>query len=515
MKKLFSLFVLCIAASMITSCSTTPTYTNAIPAKSDIIFSVNAGSILDKSGFYKNESLNDLLLDMVEGEASRELYSTIEDVVGNINKCGIDFSAPVYAILAESYSNSYIYVAKLGKKSSLEDLLTLFNKEHMCSEILDDRGDYDYVVFGMNNAKVLAYNKSSVLFASTTRRQDIDYVLESVIDPLMAQSADESIASYDGFSTMVTSDADAGILIPIGRFIDESDLDQISMFTELSATDILLTSAYGAVNFNKGLISFDMSLINPLKSFTKAKSDILSMYGTVDGSFFPYIAADAGAVATLGFDGKKILDKITKLAKSADSDFEIDQEQLDLIEDMAALIAGDITVAPYGSKGDVVVYTQTTGKKDAKEAISILEDQLGMEFDKIDSDNYMLNLGYSGKYYFGVSGKKMYISTNSLASDTLDKKASKPLSGVDMVTDLKNKIIFAYASADSEYLDDIIDEVDDSDAAHFIMEDVKQVEMSVSKDADFQVTIVLKDDRKNALETITTSLSRVARTILR
>ncbi len=510
MKKIVLPLLSLLVAYFAVSCSSTPSYVNAIPADSDIVASVNIGALLDKSGFTKETDLQKLILETIEPETNRTTYSLIEEVISDVNKSGIDFSAPVYVIFTDYEDEDPFFVAKMGKEKNLDHTLDVLINEGACGNVASYSDSFKYTIFGNEDA-ILAYNKSSIFFSPIPYRAELDAVL-GIIEGLMNNKASQSIAQNKAFDKMVSLGADITTLFDFGNM----DIDEDDLFENTGVTSLDNTAAIVSANFDSGKISTKAELYSQNKEFDKQLKTYTSAFAKIDNKYFQYIPNSVLLAATVGTDGKKFLDNFRdELDSEGLNEEELGSEVLATVEKLFTLFTGDITVA-YTDDEDMAIYADVSGKKDALEVISLVEDQLDIPFADFDEDAFFIDLGYGEGYYIGVSGSKMYFSDNRTIARGAFEKASKPLSKVSFVTNMNNKLAFFYANANSPVITESLPrDIRRNPALGYALDEVSHVEVSLDDDMSIEAHIVLKNSKENSLKVITDSAAKLFRSFMR
>ena len=174
----FHLSILAVLIVFVSACSQKAEYTNAIPANTTELASINLKSLAEKAGINDKENKDALkkLTEAMKTGMNAATFQQLETVMKDPSKSGIDVTAPVYLFSAPTFNYTTV-VAKVNNEDDLKNLLEVAQKEQICSEISSGDG-YSYAT--VNNQALLAFNTNTFLAVSYNNPASLDLVKEGI-----------------------------------------------------------------------------------------------------------------------------------------------------------------------------------------------------------------------------------------------------------------------------------------------------------------------------------------------
>ncbi|MFI3267938.1 MAG: DUF4836 family protein [Rikenellaceae bacterium] len=491
---------------MISSCSSSSSsYTNVIPNNVDAVVSINVGDIIEKTGFYSDKEIQTLLLDAIKTDASRSLYSLTENIVSDINKSGIDFKSPIYAAINSIDNEEVMFVAKLGNVKDFEGMIDVLISENLCGNICRDYDTFSHVFLGNGDA-ILAYNDESIIAVQIPRGLNTETFLKSVINTLMTQTSDKSLASNKGFSKMLSQSSDVGFFVNYENLMgaQRANVSQLGFDANLLKDSYL----FGGLGFNKGTIVLCSEYYTENNSMKEQLSVFQDIMPTLDGAYLPYISESASAMVAMGLNGGVLLDFVNSANSGISSAAKNGFNQM---SDILSSFDGDVTISMEGDSDYTGFISAASGDK-ASKLIPLIESTIGMRFKKSGDDSYNLNLGRGMNFNLGVSGSNVYVSNDTSKGTDIYKKVKNSITDIDLVTKVSDKSLFFYGDVNSDFVKSAFrSELRRNPEIAYLMDEVKHVEFSLDKNFKVEAVLVLKNNKENALKVFTDAISKLAR----
>ncbi|MBS1747031.1 MAG: DUF4836 family protein [Bacteroidetes bacterium] len=298
--KSFSLLFAVLSIIVITSChEKTPQLALYIPKDVSTVLVVDTKTIADKI------NSSGITLDSIANMFNKNKNAKNWEDVKN---SGIDLTMPVYIFNKMNSSMQAGQNQEVGFIASVKDKTKLeaFLKKQAGNATVQSGGAFQYLQ--LDNNAVAGWNDNAVIFTGSSNNA-MDSSSAQLLKNCFTQSESNSVASIDGFKTMLAKKGDMQIWVnPSGSLaaLPMLGMTKINQLYEGSYTE-------GVVNFENGKIIADVE-----GHFNKTMSDILQKYpskevkkdmivnfpGTVTGfvafAFNPKVVVDI--LHFLGFD---------------------------------------------------------------------------------------------------------------------------------------------------------------------------------------------------------------------
>ena len=440
--------LIALAAIFISSCSSTESYVKYIPEDADVVFCVDAGSIVSKSGIEDNTS------------AIRAFEKYFSDYYGDD-----EFGACVKAMLEDPEKASglnlksriYLYGTYDAEYEEIGDLNILFgikDRETLLDNIMTlTYGDFefeetdDYIYFcDYETAVVLFKNYGYVHYDVDGYMNDDELDIDEVIEGMKQK---DNIKGVPSFKSVASSGSDVWALVNTGELLDDlmasGELEDYKLLEDygLTVPDFTDTYVYATVMFEKSAVKVSAGMDFPAKERKRLEKEY-DYIATVSGDYFKYLSEDAVAVLAMNVDFKEFLSK-TGIVSSLSLPSMVE----DVLNSFTGeIVAGlnDIKLDYYGDLEDIDA--TAIAKVDNDEFISPVNKMIGGS--ETGDNCYSVELDDNIDIYYGVDGKELYVSTSSDFRKGLKKadgnfsKKGGPASGnysyfgvnVDKLTDL-------------------------------------------------------------------------------
>ena len=322
-------FSLVLFTLVLSSCSKKG-YMNSLPKESQLVMSIQAEALLQKSGIKDFSSLP----------------AALQKIMSEPQKVGIDWAKPLYAFISE---NTMGAVASISDSDKLTDYLKENSAELGIN--LDSDGDYnwattDMLLIGYNDEQLLAmtiYGDSKV-FRQRAKK-------------LMEQDAAESFAGTASFQKLLTAGGDMAV------FTDATVIPEsiISSWLSFLPKDVSLAnlSALFSADFQEGKVVAKAEIFSEEERIQQMIQQLGDVLKPQTGTFNATVPADFTYFAS--FHGTPQLMEMLKKNRDIGMTLAL-IEQVAPIEDLLQSIDGDVMVYSRGAS-DIQVYAPLSDTK--------------------------------------------------------------------------------------------------------------------------------------------------------
>ena len=421
--------LIALAAIFISSCSSTESYVKYIPEDADVVFCVDAGSIVSKSRIADNNSairtfekfFSDYYGDDEIGECVKAMLEDPEKA------SGLNLKSKIY--LYGTYDAEYEEIGDLNILFGIKDRETLLDNIMTLTY-----GDFefeeadDYIYFcDYETAVVLFKNYGYVHYDVDGYMNDDELDIEEVIEGMEQK---DNIKGVPSFKSVASSGSDVWALVNTGELLDylmaSGELEDYRILEDygLVVPDFAGTYVYATAVFEKSAVKAAAGIDFPAKERKRLEKEY-SYINTVKGDYFKYLSEDAYAVVAMNMDFKEFLSETGIIG---------DLSLPSIVEDVLGSFTGEIVAGLndldldyYGDPTDVDATIIATVDND-----EFLEPVNKMIGGSETGDNaYSVEVDDDLSVYYGIDGKDLYVSTSSAfrkglrkADDNFSKKGS-------------------------------------------------------------------------------------------
>ena len=289
-----------VAIVLATSCSSPVKYTNAIPAESTEIVSIDLQSLAVKAGVndpQNAETLQKLSQTLTSG-VSADAQKALETILKKPSESGIDFAQPVY-IFHSSETKQQGFIAAVANADKLKDMLQATQSETQMADVAEKDG----YSFSYNDQAFVAFNASTLLVLPSADTPDIAQMHQNASN-LLSQSSEQSINSQEAFRQMQETKGDIRVMMTTSSLFKlHPDPMLMAMADSMNLQNIKyvggLSFEPGQVAVNVGYTSDDPKALELLEKQLKATRPI-------QNTFAPYFPQSTLLYFSLGLDGKEL-----------------------------------------------------------------------------------------------------------------------------------------------------------------------------------------------------------------
>ena len=394
-----------VAIVLAASCSSPVKYTNAIPAESTEIVSIDLQSLAVKAGVndpQNAETLQKLSQTLTSG-VSADAQKALETILKKPSESGIDFAQPVY-IFHSSETKQQGFIAAVANADKLKDMLQATQSETQMADVAEKDG----YSFSYNDQAFVAFNASTLLVLPSADTPDIAQMHQNASN-LLTQSTEQSINSQEAFRQMQETKGDIRVMMTSSSLFKlHPDPMLMAMADSMNLQNIKyvggLSFEPGQVAVNVGYTSDDPKALELLEKQLKATRPI-------QNTFAPYFPQSTLLYFSLGLDGKELY---THLEENPQVKKSLSAENMELLKQLVSSFENDFTLA----------YAETNNADLLNQLYEASKKQEGNDLTKLDNGDYMLT-DKGLKVYMGMRGKQL-IMTNDQTLYNNAGKESKP-----------------------------------------------------------------------------------------
>lgn len=408
-----------VAIVLAASCSSPVKYTNAIPAESTEIVSIDLQSLAVKAGVndpQNAETLQKLSQTLTSG-VSADAQKALETILKKPSESGIDFAQPVY-IFHSSETKQQGFIAAVANADKLKDMLQATQSETQMADVAEKDG----YSFSYNDQAFVAFNASTLLVLPSADTPDIAQMHQNASN-LLSQSSEQSINSQEAFRQMQETKGDIRVMMTSSSLFKlHPDPMLMAMADSMNLQNIKyvggLSFEPGQVAVNVGYTSDDPKALELLEKQLKATRPI-------QNTFAPYFPQSTLLYFSLGLDGKELY---THLEENPQVKKSLSAENMELLKQLVSSFENDFTLGITGvdahGNPTILAYAETNNADLLNQLYEASKKQGGNDLTKLDNDDYMLT-DKGLKVYMGMRGKQL-IMTNDEALYNNAGKESKP-----------------------------------------------------------------------------------------
>lgn len=511
MKKIYSKILLIATISiMVISCSSKKEhYTNVIPGDASLIFSINTKQIWDKSGFTE-EQYQKFIQDAQKNVTSSEtLNPTMEALIKDPSKSGLDFKEPIYFFTPEQISNAVYFLAKVSNDSDLKKVLE--NLPESGAKVSFEK--YGSATVATVNPMVkITFDDNAMLICASQEEVSSD----SLAMQLQGYK-DKSINSNPAFKQMTKGNSDMAMLMVQDK-IQNYMLKQMAQYSLIASTsempqykDLYIISN---LNFEAGRLHFMSEFFTENSETRNQMEQQTAMMGTLGDTFVSNFSDKTMFFMGININGEKYLDAIMKVYPTIANRFN-NAEQSQKYLDAFKSIDGDVVMGVdecYPSQS-MAMYMQVKNNS----ILGLLDntkDLLGIKLNKVSENEYSYTKGLLN-FVIGIKDNQLYAKL--VNTKLQEDKSAKSLSASEWASTIAGSSYYMLLNVESTMnkLEPLIQEINNSNSGNEkqfveLLSKLSYAESYYNKSSNqFVVNICTKDTQTNILQTLSQYLSQL------
>lgn len=425
----------CLAAVavLIVSCGGGADYRNVLPADSFMTVSVNAASLMEKSGSCdaaQNPLFNRLKAELDKAEnLSAEETEYLLSLLENPAESGLDLKKDLFLFMSmggADINNPEVsggVLFPVGDKAKLDALIARVN-EKSGTETVTENG-VSVVKIGEESAEsgVCAYNDiACMLFFRTNPCGGI----EAKVRDLFAQKQDQSLMGDKTVAAQLAGQNDVNVVM---SYANASFLTNNPMLSTMPMMDILKGSAMiGSLNFEKGSVVCNATMSYKDKESEKKAMEYYAYVKPQTGDLLRYVPANTIGTVSYGLDGEKLY---AMLAAMPGYGMMLTNPMIKQVMDA---FNGDCVISFSGitADGRYPIGSVLAQVKDPVVLQTIVTSLAGMPIQQTAEGEYLFSMG-DISVLFGMKGNVFYCTTDAAVKSALDGVDFESLASLDRI----------------------------------------------------------------------------------
>lgn len=406
--------VLLISVILLSACSKSVEYANVIPVDASAVVSIDLNALTQKSGLNENKAVKQKLTDVLKSGLNADALQYMERLMKEPAESGLSASDNIY-IFTMAAAETTGLVAKVTDMNKVKELFKLLEQEQI-SMPLQDTGVNGYQLTFLNEKDVVCFNENTLLIVIGKDAFSSEHT-ESVAKMMIAQTAEQSVSTVEGFKIMSAKKEDIVAYVTMDVMPNEyAFLLKDNMPEGLSLKDYQFV---GTLNFEKGKIqvAFEGVKNEALEKYQKRYERLVSKQNTEYMNYFPesslfYMGAS--------IDGEKLVEVISSVPEARESIKRLG-EQFD-IESVLKSIDGDIVygMSSLSAQGSPALTCFVKVKND--ELLNTLNKSLGGMAKQESDGNYSVAMGMGLNAYYGMKDGVFFFAIDQDAKNVWEKK---------------------------------------------------------------------------------------------
>lgn len=399
------------------SCKSGDEYEAALPKDAALVVSVNAASIVEKSGLSGKEGealvqrLGDALKSGMQGSEP-----LVDKIMADPAESGIDFRKNIY-LYVESHSVSAGVLARVSDAGKLEALFESLSKQQICGDLVQEDG-YEWAAMGN---LLVAYTSDALLILGDPNGgvpQDLCHTASM----LLRQGEEDGYCATSDFKHIKGGKGDIVALTSLdmlpGQYVSPI-LMGASGGLELKDIKTL-----AEVTFAQGKMSIDFTNLSTDKVMKQMQEKQAQAFGKIEGTYLDKFPANTGFWMSMNIDGKKIYEILCG-HPLLNSQLENSMMPIDF-ESIFGSMKGDVAIAGNPMSGKFIAYADVTNARflqtfeNLKPLLALTGNRMqlinrgatGYEFRMTDGSMLGMRPGYHN-WWFGVSDGRFYLTNHA------------------------------------------------------------------------------------------------------
>lgn len=419
------------AAALIVSCGGGADYRNVLPADSFVTMSVDAASLLKKSGTC--DAASNPLLDRLKAELDKAEELSAEEkeylfsLLENPAESGLDLKKELFLFMSADgadINNPEVgggLLFPVGDKSKLDALIARIN-EKSGTETVTEAG-VSVVKIGEESeaSGVCAYNDIACLLYFKT---DPCGVVEEKVRKLFAQKRAESLMGDKAVAARLAARNDVNMVV---SYANLSAMMNNPMLGAMPMMDVLKGAlVMGSANFEKGRIVSDAAVSYKDKASVEKAAAFYAYVKPQTGDLLRYVPAGSLAALSYGLDGEKLY---AMLAAMPGYGMMLGNPMVKQVLD-----AFDGEIIDLGQQRRDRETSVRGHSRERDHAVAVLQTVVtnlaGMPVQQTAEGEYVFNSG-DVSVLFGVKNKVLYCTTDAAVKSALDGVKIESLMSLD------------------------------------------------------------------------------------
>lgn len=433
---LFSvLSALVMLVMFLASCSKKVDYVGVIPANAPLVVSLDLKSLAEKSGLNDNESAKTKLTDALKSGLNAEALQYMEKVMKDPSESGISLSDKVYIFTTDAME----YQGLVAKVEDLDKLKATFKllEDQQISMPLEDTGVNGYQLTFLNEKDVACFNESTLLILIGKSVFSSEST-EETAKTLIAQTAEQSIASNKGFVQMNNKKGDIAAYVTMDVFPQDYALMAKKSLPE--GLDLKDVGMVGTLNFEKGKISLEVESTENelLKDMNKQYENV---YSKMNSDFMDCFPTSSLLYMGMNMDGKKLSELLASnkefqqaLEKAKIGDVDL----MKIISSIDGEVAYGISAVSAQGMPSMTCYVEVSND----EIVKAINTGFGEMSKQVDDNNYSITMGGGINGYYGMKDKTFYFTLDADVAKNICEKVNEPMSGAKWASTAKKSYVF-------------------------------------------------------------------------
>lgn len=489
-----------VALVLAGSCSSPAKYTNAIPAESTEIVSIDLQSLAAKAGASdpKNaETLQKLSQTLTSG-VSADAQKALETILKKPSESGIDFAQPVY-IFHSSETKQQGFIAAMADADKLKELLKATQSETQMADVAEKDG----YSFSYNDRSFLAFNATTLLVLPSTDTPDIAKMHQNA-STLLGQSEEQSVSSQTAFQQMLESKGDIRMMMTTSSLFK---LYQDPMLMAMADSMNLQNIKYvGGLSFEPGQVAINVSYTSDDPKAQEYFEKQLKATRPIQNTFAPYFPQSTLLYLSLGLDGKELY---TQLEENPQIKKSLSAENMELLKQLVSSFENDFTLGITGvdahGNPTILAYAETNNADLLNQLYEAGKKQGGNDLTKLDNGDYLYT-DKGMKVYMGMRGKQLVMTNDEALYRNAGKESKPSLLDTDFAKEIEGQRFVTIVNTEAVFNLPIVKMATGFLSPQYramvtAAENISYLEMS-SEGTKGLVVLQLKDQKTNALKQI-------------
>ena len=428
-----------VSVMFLASCSKSVEYVNVIPADASVIASLDLKSLTQKSGVNDNEAAKQQLAEVLKSGLNADALQYMDKVLKDPAESGISTADKVYLFAMEAAENQGL-VAKVNDMNKVKELFKLLESEQI-SMPLEDTGVNGYQLTFLNEKDVVCFNENTLLILIGKNVFDTEST-KDMAKELIAQTAEQSIASNNGFKQMSAKNADVVVYTTMDVLPSDYAMQiKAAMPEGLTLKDIAYVVT---LNFEKGKIVLDAESVKN-ETVDKLNKQYEGLISKIGSEFLKYFPASSLYYTGMNLNGEKLAKVLAENEEFQKTLKGIEGNGVN-VNNIINSINGDLAygITSLSAQGVPALTCYVQVKND--EILKTVNNALQGGATKIDDNNYSVTIGGGVNAYYGMKDGVFYFTLDEVAAKNICKKVDNPMSGAKWASTAKGSYVFMVAN---------------------------------------------------------------------
>ena len=389
------------------ACSPKTEYTNALPKNASMVVAMELDEMAEKAGLNgsSGEKAVEKLESLIKGGLQGEAAKLAERIIGQPSESGLSFDDKVY-LFTTPHVGAFAILAKVKDEGKVEKLLEVLEKESIANPLREESGCQWTQVGGA----LCAFNNGTFLLMQPSKGDAMS--MKGTLLSLMRQEAGEGFAALPEYNKVEAEGNDIASVVNLSAVPYEWTTPlRMGLSADIHLEDI---KYFVSANFEQGkvVVNSESLIQNPkVQGFFDAMDKVMQPIG---GKYLDYYQGNTMVWMGGNIQGKELYEMLcqnpTIKQVLKNPVLPVDVEYIfSSIEGDFALGCGDLT------RGDYLLYADVTNSdflktfEGLRPLLALTGGQIVM--DNVGPNEYLMRTLY-GNFWFGVKGKRLYVTTN-------------------------------------------------------------------------------------------------------